>query len=130
MERLIVDGMNVIGSRPTGWWRDRDGAKRELIATLQGFAAASGADVTVVLDGRPLDGMAEGMHGAVKVLYASRSGRDAADDRIVDLVGADDDPAGLVVVTSDRALRERVERRRARTVGSSTFLPRVEEHST
>ena len=37
-ERLIVDGMNVIGSRPTGWWRDRDGAKREFIARLQDFA--------------------------------------------------------------------------------------------
>ena len=26
--RWIVDGMNVIGSRPTGWWHDRPGAMR------------------------------------------------------------------------------------------------------
>lgn len=128
--RLIVDGMNVIGSRPTGWWRDREGAKRELIATLQDFAPATGADVTVVLDGRPLDGLPEGDHGGLRVLYAPRRGRDAADDRIVELVDADDDPSGLVVVTSDRALRERVERLGARVVGSSTFLRRVEEYST
>lgn len=130
MERLIVDGMNVIGSRPTGWWRDRDRAKRDLIATLQDFASASGTDVTVVLDGRPLTGVPEGAHGAVDVLYAPRRGRDAADDRIVELVEADDEPAGLLVVTSDRALRERVERLRARVLGSSTFLRRADEHST
>ena len=130
VERLIVDGMNVIGSRPTGWWRDRDGAKRELIATLQDFADATGAEVTVVLDGRPLDGLPEGDHAGLRVLYAPRRGRDAADDRIVELVDADDNPAGLVVVTSDRALRERVGRLRAEVVGSSTFLRRVEEHST
>lgn len=129
-ERLIVDGMNVIGSRPTGWWRDRDRAKRELIATLQHFAGMSGTSLTVVLDGRPLAGVPEGAHGGVDVLYAPRRGRDAADDRIVELVEGDDEPAGLVVVTSDRALRERVERLGARVVGSSTFLRRVEEHST
>lgn len=128
--RLIVDGMNVIGSRPTGWWRDRDGAKRDLIATLQGFTAASGASLTVVLDGRPIAGVPEGAHGGVEVLYAPRRGRNAADDRIVELVEADDDSESLVVVTSDRALRERVERHGARVVGSSTFLLRVEEHTT
>lgn len=130
VQRIIVDGMNVIGSRPTGWWRDRDRAKRELIATLQDFADASGARVTVVLDGRPLAGLPEGAHGTVNVLYAPRRGRDAADDRIVELVEADDEPAGLVVITSDRALRERVELLGARMVGSSTFLRRVEDAST
>ncbi len=122
--------MNVIGSRPTGWWRDRDRAKRELIATLQDFADASGARVTVVLDGRPLHGLPEGSHDRLDVLYAPRRGRDAADDRIVELVEVDEEPASLVVVTSDRALRERVEWLGARVVGSSTFLRRVEEHST
>ncbi len=127
MERLIVDGMNVIGSRPTGWWRDRDRAKRGLIATLQDFAAASGAALTVVFDGRPLDGLPEGDHDGVRVLYAPRRGRDAADDRIVDLVEADAEPETLVVVTSDAALRRRVERLGASVVGSSTFLRRVED---
>ena len=129
-ERLIVDGMNVIGSRPTGWWRDRARAKRGLIATLQDFADASGALVTVVLDGRPLDGLPEGAHDGVRVLYAPRRGRDAADDRIVDLVEADAEPETLVVVTSDAALRRRVERLGASVVGSSTFLRRVEDGVT
>ena len=33
--RLIVDGMNVIGSRPDGWWRDRPGAMRRLVEKLE-----------------------------------------------------------------------------------------------
>ena len=126
MERLIVDGMNVIGSRPTGWWRDRDGAKRTLIATLQEYAEATGASVTVVLDGRPLTDVPEGSHDGVRVLYAPRRGRDAADDRIVELVEGDDEPETIVVVTSDAALRRRVQRWGAEVLGSSTFLGRVE----
>ena len=125
-ERLIVDGMNVIGSRPTGWWRDRDGAKRRLIATLQDFADATSASVTVVLDGRPLTDMPEGSHDGVRVLYAPKRGRDAADDRIVELVEGDDEPETIVVVTSDAALRRRVQRWGAEVLGSSTFLGRVE----
>ena len=31
MTRWVVDGMNVIGSRPTGWWHDRPGAMHDLI---------------------------------------------------------------------------------------------------
>jgi hypothetical protein len=54
VRRLMVDGMNVIGSRPDGWWRDRDGAVRRLLARLQELAASTGDDVTLVLDGRPL----------------------------------------------------------------------------
>ena len=127
MGRLIVDGMNVIGSRPTGWWRDRDGAKRELIATLQDFADASGASVTVVLDGRPLAGVPEGSHDGVRVLYAPTRGRNAADDRIVELVEQDAAPESLVVVTSDGELRRRVQRLGADVIGSSQLLRRIEE---
>jgi len=30
MQVLIVDGANVVGSRPDGWWRDRAGAAHRL----------------------------------------------------------------------------------------------------
>lgn len=109
VQRLIVDGMNVIGSRPDGWWRDRDAAVRRLLERLQRMAAASGQAVTLVVDGRPLPDVAEGEHRGVRVLYAQRSGADAADDRIVATVAADDDPGSLQVVTADRVLRERVQ---------------------
>src|SRR3954465_1344313 len=49
----FVDAMNVIGSRPDGWWRDRAGAARRLIAAVRAWAEAEGASVTVVLDAGP-----------------------------------------------------------------------------
>ncbi len=105
----IIDGMNVIGSRPDGWWRDRDGAARAFVARLQRLVRASKEDVTVVFDGRPIDDLPEGRHEGVLVLYAAQRGRNAADDQIVELVRAAEDPAALQVVTSDRELRRRVE---------------------
>ncbi|MDP9023182.1 MAG: NYN domain-containing protein [Actinomycetota bacterium] len=120
--RLVVDGMNVIGSRPDGWWRDRDAAVRRLFAGLRALAAQRGTWVTLVLDGRPIEALEEGRHEGVVVRYASRPGRDAADDRIVGLVGADDAPASLVVVTADRDLRARVEALGASTSGPCDLL--------
>ena len=114
-ERWIVDGMNVIGSRPDGWWRDRPGAMRELAERLADWA--DGREVTVVFDGRPFDLAVEG----VTVEFASRRGPNAADDDIVRLAEADDDPAELRVVTSDHDLARRVRELGAQVVSSGTF---------
>ena len=124
--RLIVDGNNVIGSRPDGWWRDRQGAARRLIAALQALAQRTGDRISVVLDGRPLPDVPEGVHDGVLVAYATRAGRDAADDRIVAEVERDSDPSSLVVVTSDRALAERVRALGARVEGAGTLLTQLE----
>ena len=106
--RLLVDGMNVIGARPDGWWRDRDGAVRRLVDRLSRRVAGGGDDITVALDGRPLPGLAEGMHHGVRVVYARRPGPGGADDRIVEEVAHDPEPGSLTVVTSDRELARRV----------------------
>jgi predicted RNA-binding protein with PIN domain len=127
MARLLVDGMNVIGSRPDGWWRDRHGAMRKLASALAALAAASGDELTLVLDGRPLADLPEGDHDGVRVLYARRGGRNAADDRIAELAAADPDPAGLVVVTSDRDLRERVRAAGAEVQGAGELRRRLDE---
>jgi len=105
---IVVDAMNVIGSRPTGWWRDRDGAVRALAARLSSLAAAGERAITLVVDGREIAGLAPGPHDGVEVLYASRRGPNAADDRIVEYVGGHADPTSLTVVTSDRVLAARV----------------------
>jgi predicted RNA-binding protein with PIN domain len=120
--RLLVDGMNVIGSRPDGWWRDRDGAVRRLVGRLVRLAAATDEDVTVVLDGRPLDDLPEGEHQGVHVAYARRPGRDAADDRLVELVHDLPDPSSVRVVTSDRTLSGRVRELGAAVTGAGAFL--------
>lgn len=122
--RLLVDGMNVIGSRPTGWWRDRDGAVRAFVERLQRLAA-QGERITVVFDGRPPAGLEEGGHGGVDVRYARRGGPDAADDRIVDLGRSGDEP--LRVITSDRSLRERVEALGIPVDGASALLRRLDD---
>jgi predicted RNA-binding protein with PIN domain len=56
--RMIVDGNNVLGSRPDGWWKDREGATRRLVERLGAWAAASSEDVLIVFDGRPPAGLA------------------------------------------------------------------------
>jgi predicted RNA-binding protein with PIN domain len=115
--RWLVDGMNVIGSRPTGWWRDRPRAMRELVEELR----ALGEPVTVVFDGEPFD--VETGH-EVEVRFATRRGRNAADDDIVALVADASEP--LRVVTSDGELAERVREHGAEVVGAATFRARLE----
>ena len=121
--RWVVDGMNVIGSRPTGWWRDRPGAMRELVEELDSLAERSGDPVTVVLDGGPFE--LEGGSG-VTVQFASRRGPNAADDDIAALVESDPDPADLSVVTSDRDLARRVRDAGATVVGAGEFRRRLD----
>jgi predicted RNA-binding protein with PIN domain len=123
--RLIVDGNNVIGSRPDGWWRDRKGAARRLVASLQELARGSGDRISVVFDGSPRPEVPEGVHDGVLVAYATRAGRDAADDRIVEEVARDRDPASLTVVTSDRALADRVRALGADVEGAGTLLAQL-----
>lgn len=102
--RLLVDGMNVIGSRPDGWWRDRRGAMRRLVGALAAYSGATGDDATVVLDSRPFEIDAP---DGVGVRFAP-GGRNAGDDEIVRIVEADRSPETLTVVTSDRELAARV----------------------
>ncbi|MEA2844654.1 MAG: hypothetical protein QOJ69_2325 [Actinomycetota bacterium] len=120
---VLVDGNNVMGSTPDGWWRDRPGAVRRLLLRLQCFHRHSGAEVVLVLDVPQAD-LPEGEHDGVTVRYASRKGRDAADDRIVELL--DEQAASHVeVVTSDRALADRVAARGATPTGARAFLVRL-----
>ncbi len=118
--------MNVIGTRPDGWWRDRAGAARRLLARLEALHVKSGEPVTLVLDGRPLPDVHEGSHGGVRVLYARRAGRDAGDDRLVELLRTLDDPADVSVVTSDRALSARARELGATVIGARTLLDRLD----
>ena len=118
MTRWLVDGMNVIGSRPDGWWRDRPAAMQRFVRELERLDG----EVAVVFDGKPF----EIESGRVEVLFASRSGRNAADDDIAARVTDDPDPAGLTVVTSDAELERRVRERGAKVEGAGAFRRRLE----
>ena len=115
--------MNVIGSRPTGWWHDRAGAMRELVAELRGFAEATGEQVSVVFDGRERD-LGEDP-GQVVVGFAP-GGRNAADDEIVRRVQGDERPGELCVATSDAELAARVRGLGAEVIGAGGFRRHLE----
>jgi predicted RNA-binding protein with PIN domain len=132
--RWLIDGMNLIGSRPDRWWNDPDRAVRRLIDELDRYASSSGDEVTVVFDRRPPDVRA-GKHGAVDVVFASRHGRNAADDEIVTMLAdraeradsaAGEDPDPPRVVTSDRRLVERVKELGAPVASTSAFRRRLD----
>ena len=103
---LIVDGANVVGSRPDGWWRDRPGAARRLLDSLaarrDALAAAGVERLVLVLEGAARDGAPAGTRGSVDVVHATGSG----DDEIVAQCAAHG--PGATVVTADRALMQRI----------------------
>jgi hypothetical protein len=123
---LLIDAANVIGSRPTGWWRDRAGAARTFVGHVRA-AADSGRiaqPVVIVLEGKARSGVPEGLTDGVRVLHASGSG----DDALVQVVrGASD--AEVTLVTADRELRERAEALGADVVGPSWLLGRIESRT-
>lgn len=111
--RWIVDAMNVIGSRPDGWWKDRRGATLRLIESLEHWASANDRQVTVALE-RPMRPPIES--AVIQIAHAPQAYPNSADDEIVRLVQADREPHQLMVVTSDRALADRV-----RAAGASVY---------
>jgi uncharacterized protein YaiI (UPF0178 family) len=115
----VVDGMNVVGTRADGWWRDRPSARRRLVAELAVLAEASG--VTVFFDGRPAPDEIAGVVDGVVVRFAP-GGPNAADDAIVEHLAAGPIPHDLVIVTSDGALARRVTALGVTVVGARSFL--------
>ena len=115
--------MNVIGTRPKGWWRDRDAAMAQFVRELEDYCAASGDDVTVVFERAARPPIQSSL---VQVTHAPKPGADAADFEIARIVEADPDPASIVVATSDRWLADRVTGLGAAVVGASAFRSRLE----
>jgi predicted RNA-binding protein with PIN domain len=117
---VVVDGNNVIGAAVAGWWRDPPAAVARLLTRLQCYRAATGDPVVLVLD-VPQPDLPEADHDGVAVRYARRRGRDAADERILELL---DEGLGLSVqvVTSDRALAGEARQRGAVVTGAGSFL--------
>lgn len=123
--RLIVDGLNALGSRPDGWWRDRPRAMAGLVERLGRFAAEHQAiTVEVVFDGRPHASVVEaGTEARIAVAFAG-SGANAADRRIAAMVREDERPEEVLVVSSDRRLRAAVKAGGGRSTGAGGFVSR------
>ena len=117
---LVIDTANVIGSRPTGWWRDRPGAARIFTERVRATVTAGrlGPPVVIVLEGRARAGVDESDADGVKVVHATGEG----DDAIAAIAKANRD---VVVVTADRELAARARAANAEVVGPSWLLNRL-----
>lgn len=115
--------MNVIGTRPDGWWRDRHAAMVRLVDLLERWAAAEGEDVTVVFEQPPRPPIRSTV---IEVAHAPKAGRDSGDAEIVRRVRAHPAPATLQVVTSDRVLADQARHAGAVVLGAEGFRARIE----
>ena len=122
--RWLIDGMNVIGTRPDGWWHDRDAAMLRLVKLIEDWAAYEGEDVTVVFERKPSPPIRSTV---IEVAHAPRPRADAADDEIIRRLRADPNPGRVRVVTSDRWLADRAWAVGASVEGADSFRSRIDE---
>jgi predicted RNA-binding protein with PIN domain len=101
--RWIVDAMNVIGTRPDGWWKDRPRARVLLVEQLERWASVHTLVMSVVFE-HPTSIRSS----SIAIHHAPKAAANSADDEIVRLVSVDDRPGENTVVTSDVTLAERV----------------------
>ncbi|MET0839068.1 MAG: hypothetical protein ABWY19_09830 [Marmoricola sp.] len=118
MSVLVVDGANVVGSRPDGWWRDRAGAAARLHGRLA-VADTSYDEIVLVLEGQAKAGVPKGTDGHLRTVHAAKDGDAtiAGEARQARERGQD-----VVVITADRGLRQRVEALGCRTMSPSWLL--------
>ena len=120
----LVDGMNVIGTRPDAWWKDRDAAMLALVDRLERWAAADGEQVTVVFERPPRPPIRSTV---IDVRHAPRPKRDAADDEIIRMLAGEENPSEVRVVTSDRWLADRAWAVGASVEGAQSFRNRLDQ---
>ncbi|WP_426244006.1 NYN domain-containing protein [Nocardioides sp. LHG3406-4] len=121
MTVLVVDGANVVGSRPDGWWKDRGGAARRLHEQLL-VADLPFDEVVLVLEGAAKGGVPAGRDGHVRVVHAPRDG-DSEIERSAR--GARESGEQVTVVTADRFLQARVQGLGAMALGPSWLLDQL-----
>jgi len=107
---VVVDGANVVGSVPDGWWRDRRAAAERLRDRLAGDPETKNVELVLVVEGA-----ARGVASVPGVRVESAPG--SGDDRIVELVREEGRARPCRVVTADRGLRARVEALGAEVAG-------------
>jgi predicted RNA-binding protein with PIN domain len=121
--RYIVDGMNVIGTRPDGWWRDRHAAMVKLVDALERWVAEHGDDVTVVFEQPPRPPIRSSV---IEVAHAPRPKSNSGDDEIVRRVRAEPNPSSVRVVTSDHGLADQARAAGASVYSSAAFRSEIE----
>jgi 8-oxo-dGTP diphosphatase len=135
---VVVDVANVMGSRPDGWWRDRAGAARRIVADAVAVAVSGVADTDLPANlGRPslrhwwprvvvvVEGAARTAATDAPKEVTAVAAPGSGDDEIVaqvQRIATEEPDAPLLVVTADRELRTRCTRAGAAVVGPRWWL--------
>ena len=114
---MVVDGANVVGSIPDGWWRDRAAAAARLHAALEN-ADLSFDVVVLVLEGKARAGVPEGETLGVTTVHAPGSGDDEIVARCRDHAESGDT---VTVASADRGLLTRLAPLGVTTLGPRTL---------
>jgi uncharacterized protein YaiI (UPF0178 family) len=113
----VIDGNNLLGR--AGASRDAADSKRQLVRTLANFARAKRTKVVCYFDGNEPEHF--GRHlGSVSVIF---SGARPADDLIANKVATG---SGWKVVTADRGLASRIQRRQVEVINPGGFMAELE----
>lgn len=124
-ETIVLDVANIVGARAErGWWNDRLGATTRLLHDVAGLRL----EHPVLAQWYPrivavVEGAARSTPDVpgIQVVAATGSG----DDAIVDVVRRAEPWERVLVVTADRALRQRVSELGAETTGPKWLLSRL-----
>jgi predicted RNA-binding protein with PIN domain len=108
--RWLIDGNNVYGSRPDGWWNDRAAASGRFAQRVAEWCRTHDEDVTIVFDAPVPESTLILAGGNLSIEQAPSRGRNAADDHIVALVtdALEHELPAITVVSSDKGLRQRL----------------------
>jgi predicted RNA-binding protein with PIN domain len=114
---FLIDASNLLGAMQVD--RTSEESKRRLVTLLASFARAKKTRVSCIFDGPEPPSFARHL-GAVTVAF---SGSRPADDLIAERAAQG---RGWSVVTSDRGLAARVQRRQVEIVAPVTFIREME----
>ena len=113
----LIDGSNLLGAMRAD--RHSDDAKRGLMRLLAGFARARRTRVTCIFDGPEPPSFARHLGAVVAVFSGTRT----ADELIIERAA---NGRGWSVVTSDRGLAAKVQRRQVSVVAPAVFIREME----
>jgi 8-oxo-dGTP diphosphatase len=112
---VVVDVANVVGSVPDGWWKDRPGAAARMLDAVSALVVRGIPAAELSLPAtRWFPRTIAVVEGAARAVEVDATGVElvradgSGDDAIVAAVSALTAPEQAVVVTSDRALGDRV----------------------
>lgn len=134
---IVVDAANVVGAVPDGWWNDRAAAAERLRDRLEALAMRGlDAEAFTLPEGRWFPELVLVVEGparhvaqvsdAVRLVPAPETGDDEIVRETHDLIASG---RSVTVITSDRALRERVCSLGASVEGTRWLLSRLDDRS-